>query len=268
VYEDITEKKGYPLPHPDNYLEDDVDRLRTSLTAIDGDIDQLEGNVNQLAENETQLEETLETEIGRIETALAAKADLEEGIVPLEQLPVSKLGKLDVVPEGFGDNTGKSGQTMPASDKEFILVPGLGIFRYDEDSEAPVDGETCIAPASSPGRWLLVVPDVNHVLTWIHDEAAFAAHQLQEMSFPTILTASANLDFPSIAAQSSAALTIAVAGAVFGNIVTATPPTLTAGLFYVAYVSENNKVTVRMTNITGSAINPATGQWTVKVIKS
>jgi hypothetical protein len=169
---------------------------------------------------------------------------------------------------------------MPDSYQKFILVPGLGLFRYDENSEAPVDGETCIAPASGPGRWLLVVPDIDHVLAWIYDEAAFVAKQLVEHlgqlkeeiqsvaeQIPVILTASASLNFPSIATLSSATLTITVEGANKGDVVTATPPTLAAGLTYEAYVSAANTVTVRITNVTAAAIDPAAASWTVKVIK-
>jgi hypothetical protein len=203
--------------------------------------------------------------VQNITTALESKADLVSGVVPLGQLPVSQLGKLDVVYEGFGSNTGKQEQTMPASDKQFILVPGLGIFRYVESSDDPVDGETCIAPASGPGRWLLTVPDTDHVLSWIHDKTAGLLDKTPHV--PQILSSSATLDFPSIAARSNATLTIAVEGAVPGGMVTATPPALTAGLIYDVYVSANDTVTVRMTNVTTSAINPAAATWTVTVIK-
>jgi hypothetical protein len=263
VYEDVTENREYQLPHPDNYLEDDAERLRNAITAIDEDMHQLGENIGQTGKD-----------IQSITTALSSKADLEEGVVPLEQLPLSQLGKLDVVYEGFGDNTGKREQAMPASDKQFILVPGLGIFRYDGNSDDPVDGETCIAPASGPGRWLLTVPDTDHVLAWIHDEAAFAAKELKEKTealseeIPVFLTASASLDFPSIAAQSSTTLTVTVAGASLGDTMTATPPTLAAGLVFAAYISAADTVTVRMTNVTAAAINPAAGTWTVSVIKN
>jgi prefoldin subunit 5 len=71
VYDDKTEHKNYLLPHPDNYLEDDSERLRDVITAIDGDIHQLDAGVEKLDEDIGKLEETAQN----IETALGSKAD-------------------------------------------------------------------------------------------------------------------------------------------------------------------------------------------------
>jgi hypothetical protein len=38
AHNDQTLNKGYPLPHPDNLMPDDVERLRQTITNIDGDI--------------------------------------------------------------------------------------------------------------------------------------------------------------------------------------------------------------------------------------
>ena len=36
--DDRTPNRNYPLPHPDNYLEEDVDRLRNAISGIDEDV--------------------------------------------------------------------------------------------------------------------------------------------------------------------------------------------------------------------------------------
>lgn len=82
------------------------------------------------------------------------------------------------------------------------------------------------------------------------------------------LTATANLNFPSIAAAASADLTIAVAGAAVGDTVSwglASAPT--AGIVFQAFVSAADTVTVRATNITGGAIDPAAQDIRVTVVK-
>lgn len=70
------------------------------------------------------------------------------------------------------------------------------------------------------------------------------------------LTATAALDFPSIAAAASADLTIAVAGAAVNDSVSlGLPAAPTAGLIFQAFVSAANVVTVRATNITAGAVD-------------
>ncbi len=74
------------------------------------------------------------------------------------------------------------------------------------------------------------------------------------------------LDFPSVAAAGVQDLTVTVLNAVVGNPVGITPPTaLDAGLVASAWVSANDTVTIRLTNVTGSSIDPAAGRWTVGV---
>jgi lysophospholipase L1-like esterase len=73
-------------------------------------------------------------------------------------------------------------------------------------------------------------------------------------------------DFPSIAANSQADLTVTIYNAVAGNAVNAVPlSALEAGLVPFAFVSANDVVTIRLTNTTGAAIDPASIQWKVTV---
>ena len=83
------------------------------------------------------------------------------------------------------------------------------------------------------------------------------------------LFASAALDFASVAAVGQQELTITVTGAAVGDAVVLAPPaTLTAGLVATARVSATNTVTVRLSNITAAAIDPASATWGARVLKS
>lgn len=86
-------------------------------------------------------------------------------------------------------------------------------------------------------------------------------------SIAEVLTTTAALDFGSIAAAASADLTITVTGsAVNDGVVLGLPAAPTAGIVYQAFVSAVNTVTVRATNITAGAIDPASQTFRVVVI--
>ena len=79
-------------------------------------------------------------------------------------------------------------------------------------------------------------------------------------------TATATLDFPSISAVSQADLTITVTGAVVGDeVVLALPAAPTAGIVFNAFVSAADTVTVRASNITAAAVDPASASYSVLV---
>lgn len=83
------------------------------------------------------------------------------------------------------------------------------------------------------------------------------------------LSATAALDFASIAAAASADLTIAVAGAAVGDAVSlGLPAAPTAGLVFQAFVSDANVVTVRATNITAGAVDAASATFRATVHKA
>ena len=78
----------------------------------------------------------------------------------------------------------------------------------------------------------------------------------------------ASLNFPSIPAGSSAELTITVTGATVGSSCSGSPNTsIEPGLMWSCYVSAANTVKIRLSNITGAAINPALKSWKVTVIE-
>lgn len=84
-----------------------------------------------------------------------------------------------------------------------------------------------------------------------------------------VLTATAALNFASIAAAASEDLTITVAGAAVGDSVSVgLPAAPTAGLVFVGFVSAANTVTVRASNITAGAVDAASATYRATVIKT
>ena len=83
------------------------------------------------------------------------------------------------------------------------------------------------------------------------------------------LSATATLDFASIAAGAEASLTVTVTGAATGDPVSlGLPAAFTAGISVAgAWVSSANTVTIKLRNTTVGAIDPASGSYTVIVHK-
>lgn len=86
----------------------------------------------------------------------------------------------------------------------------------------------------------------------------------------SILTATSTIDFGSISAgATSDSSGITVTGAATGNaVMVGAPAAIEAGLVVTAYVSAADTVKVRVANVTGSPINPASGSFTVVVLKA
>lgn len=83
------------------------------------------------------------------------------------------------------------------------------------------------------------------------------------------LTATAALDFPSIAAAAKADLTIAVPGAAVGDaVMLGLPAAPAAGLIFNAFVSAAGVVTVRASNTSSGAVDEASMTFRAVVIKS
>lgn len=80
------------------------------------------------------------------------------------------------------------------------------------------------------------------------------------------LTATATLDFGSIASNGIGELTVTVTGAAAGNPVMLGPPsTIEAGLTWSGFVSAADTVTIRLHNNTSASVDPASASWAVSV---
>lgn len=91
----------------------------------------------------------------------------------------------------------------------------------------------------------------------------------QGANLSKVLTATATLDFPNTAAQTSSDLTITLTGAVDGDAVILGVPNAAsnANSDYSAWVSAADTVTVRFNNYSAGAINPGSGTFRVTVLK-
>jgi hypothetical protein len=82
-----------------------------------------------------------------------------------------------------------------------------------------------------------------------------------------VRSGSASLNFASIAAAAQADLTINVVGAAVGDeVIMALPAAPAAGLIFNAFVSAAETVTIRASNITAAAVDPAAATYGVIVI--
>jgi hypothetical protein len=87
------------------------------------------------------------------------------------------------------------------------------------------------------------------------------------VDFTKLLTATATLDFASIAAGATAELTITVTGAATGDfVILAAPSGIEAGLMWTGFVSAADTVKIRLHNTTGGAVDPASASWKATVM--
>lgn len=76
-----------------------------------------------------------------------------------------------------------------------------------------------------------------------------------------------SLDFGNILAGAIGTQTVAVDGALVGQLVALGPPSnIDAGLVWSGFVSADGLVEIRLFNTTGGAIDPAAGDWKVSVL--
>lgn len=134
-----------------------------------------------------------------------------------------------------------------ASDLVAQAQLGRICFIFDDGQVAATNGNGARSPAG-------IVLGVDSDGVWV-GEPAYSEK-----------TATAALDFPSIAAAASADLTIAVSGAAVNDaVVLGLAAVPTAGLVFQAFVSAANTVTVRATNITAGAVDAASVTFRVSI---
>lgn len=75
------------------------------------------------------------------------------------------------------------------------------------------------------------------------------------------------LNFPNTAAQTSSDIAVAIRGAKLGDFATVSAPvgSILANSLYWAFVSDVDEVKVRFCNFSAGALNPASGDFTVRV---
>lgn len=143
----------------------------------------------------------------------------------------------------------------------FAAAPAAGDWNVGDfvRNSAPAETGTNIPKYTIIG-WLCVAAGTPG--TWVECRAKTGSGA----DFSKILTASAAIDFASIAAGAIGTATIAVTGAAAGDFVTlAAPAALEAGLTFCGIVTAADEVTIRLHNTTGAAIDPASATWKATV---
>jgi len=132
------------------------------------------------------------------------------------------------------------------------------------NTSAGVLGTTAIVPVANGGTGASTLTG----LIKGNGTSAFTA-AVSGTDYVRPLSASATLDFPSTAAQSSSEMTITVTGASDGDVVSVGVPNASsnANSCFTARVSATDTVTVKFNNYSSAAINPASGTFKVTVLK-
>lgn len=279
--------RGWPLPHADNYLEEDVARLREALSAADSAMTAVDTTLTDTTEAlgqkadaaATRRELALKANTADVGQALSLKAD---AAVMAQALALKADNANGVERVDFGMDTGLGSCRIPATQHGFVMVRGVGLFFLDSEADDPADGETCILPAEGvSGRWMLLVPDVDWLFAFTKkenngdeldiklSEALVRIEALEKRKTLRLLATTAELTWPAIAqAGGTQERTIFLNEALVGDGVVVIPPAgLVAGLVFSGYVKSTNTVAVKCINVTGAAITPARANWTVKIVK-
>jgi hypothetical protein len=164
------------------------------------------------------------------------------------------------------------GRTAPSGTGRLGLANNVAIVGRNAAGSAEValvsvnaSDQAQIGDANTPARFPRSsgnAPMVVDSTTEVANLNAERWHGAQAIDF------SAALDFGSIAAQSCSELTITATGAAVNNPVAPSwPASLEAGLSGSMYVSATDTLTVRLCNVTSSAIDPASRSYSGRVIK-
>ncbi len=147
-------------------------------------------------------------------------------------------------------------QAWATGSQTSFTVPALAI---------PAGHGVQVFVAGQPARYSL-----NSTTALVLAVAALDRQLVDVVSVPlATITRDAVLDFPSIAAQTSQQLTATVPGAAVGDVVDlGLPAAPITGLTFDAFVSAADTVTVRATNATASAIDPASATYRLLVNKA
>lgn len=283
--------RGWPLPHEENYLEEDVTRLREALTTADADLTTFNSALTATTEAlerkadaaETKSALALKADAAATESALSQKADavstenalsLKADAAAMAQALALKANNANGVEwVDFGMDTGLRTCRIPATQYGFAVVRGIGLFFRDPAADDPADGETCILPAEGvSGRWILLVPDADWLFALSRkecEELRSIVADLEDSQKLKLLDASAELTWSAIPqAGGTQEQTIPFPGAALGDgVFVVPPPGLVSGVVYGGYVKDSGTVAVRCVNATGSPVTPAKASWTVKIIK-
>jgi hypothetical protein len=165
---------------------------------------------------------------------------------------------------GAGMQPGFMSIQNPAGDDPFVeLTAGAGLIARIRlnGGEAKIETQGTAIPE------FRIVMGIGNVL--IGGNLVDNGNKLQVDGHVSMLSATANLDFPNTLPFTSSDLTIALAGAAVGDmaVVGFDPAALDADSCYTAFVDAPGSVTVRFNNYSAVAIDPAARDFTVSILK-
>ena len=267
---------GLPLPHLDNSLVVDVERIRTAITELENRLKLTGQSLQELDERAVSV---IDNEMTAIRAELGEKADISAVTESLSEIKLIGTGGLTAGTNGY-----VSARLPAGTAGAFEYVEGLGLFRFDAASTEPAEGETCIMPASGQGRWLLMLPDGDLLLSlmrrdsnticMIGDATEAAKNDLAELTDvvqeekakPRITIAQQAVSIPAVSIPANNTQKNSVSITELKNLkhVAITPSSeLPLGInYYCRYVS-GTSIDVYFLNNTTAAITVPTGQWTI-----
>lgn len=304
--DDRSPGRGYPLPHPENLLAIDADRLRESVLAIDTDYRSL-----------VQKFETLKGEadewFAQIDAGLSSVDDKQRDFdrVTAEKLASMKEeiadsvrileGKIAEVSEGadqlfhnFGMRYDELASDLRKQAKTEIERFGDRIPNFDnlagdaytQGSKLPAGVENRLefveglgffrfAPnADDPADGETCIMPTGGKGRWLIELPCFEA--LRDMCRMTamrvvrnlFLTLSRRFTWGAIATASSTTQSISFSGAIVGDTVILVPPVaFPAGIAYDGFVSENGTVSITCRNTTSAEVTPPAGIFKIVIVK-
>lgn len=144
---------------------------------------------------------------------------------------------------------------------------GLFQGRATESVTLADAGKQALRGGSAVDSLVTVVnEDDNTTAVFSLQGSSNAVTKISESARDTELEATATEDVGSITSQTTSTFTVAVTGAETGDPVSVSPPSgINTSLVVSALVSSSDTVTVQVTNPTTGAIDPASGDYSVKV---
>lgn len=280
-----------PLPNAANKLEEDLPRLvaalgildtqfgaiHTLLGSDDTTLDQLQELVNAIKDNRSTIAALMadmatKEQLAAVSAAVTAVGAAAATVLDLQNLSStvgpeiaalqasSPISGLSATADANGNLPGTVAFRLPPGMQgQYYLLEPYGLYMFQGAATDPADGQTCILPASGAGRWMLICPTWDFSFTWL------------QLDFPMAksLVGSASLDFPSIAAGSSATLAINVNGAMVGETTIIVAPTTFPGQVVLrGSVTQPGIVSVVATNNSTGAVDPAAATITAIIFRT
>ena len=305
MIDDRTSVLNLPLPNQANNLVDDVSRLRTSLSVLDGAV--LTPGVVHAATSKTTpvdadelpLIDSVSTfSLKRLTWAnlkAAAKTYFDTLYASISHVGAGGAAHSNVVASGAAgfmsgaDKTKLDGlsttslttvqyddrddiRSLNPSNGDLIIVSGLGLFSFITGSTEIVDDETCFSTSS--GRWLLEAVSfelVNALINGIDEDQPPVVTVTGQAEY---ISSSFYMNLTSMASLASSYFTVTVNGALVGDNVLVTTgdnfgTTLAnmSKLSYCAYVISANTVNVSIRNASASTAAMQASTWKILIIR-